>query len=250
MQTHFQRATRHLADDDIVVSPVSPLHGFILPPVIETFYRQVEQQQTKRGNDVAGGFAFGGMFADIAAGRGAKDFDLYIAVPKLLTKLTARSEEPVYSYRDRQEREDDINAIIGYNFPLDIDAMDLHPQRADLFGSYIVGRMQFTNQGQEAVLDVILGQEPLPLKDFLPHVDAPIMAIGATLGGAETEFAYHKNYVSHLKSGILCHDNPTPVLREKAERKNWTILSNAEWAERGSQPGRRADDASPVCAPV
>lgn len=239
-----------MAHEDIVTSALPPLPNFQLPSAVTKFYQQVEQQQTKRGNDVAGGIAFGGMFADIAAGRDAKDFDLYIAVPKLLTKLLARSEEQAYSYRERQEREEDLHAIIGYSFPHDIANMRLEPNKSDLFGAYLEFQMFCEHNERQVLLDVKLGEKPLSLKEFLPYTGAPIMAVGTTLGAAAAEYGYHKDYPAHVKDGILCSDRACSSMLEKAERKNWTILSKAEWAERSGQSTRRSDDPSPAFVPA
>lgn len=250
MQTHFQRATLSMAHNDIVTSALPPLPGFQLPSAVTKFYEQVEQQQTKRGNEVAGGIAFGGMFADISAGRDPKDFDIYIAVPNLLTRLLARSEEQAHSYRERQEREDDLHAIIGYSFPHDISNMWLEPNRSDLFGAYLEFQTFYEHNERQILLDVKLGQKPLSLTDFLPYTGAPIMAVGMTLGAAKTEYGYHKDYPAHVKDGILCSDHASSSMLEKAERKNWAVLSKTEWAERSGQSGRRPDDPSPGFIPV
>lgn len=225
-----------MAYEDIISTLVPPLSGFELPAIVPLFYEKLKQQQAERRHDVVGGFVFGGAIADCATGRQGEDIDVYIAAPTLLHRLLTRSEEKVYSYRDRQEQEDDLRAIIGYSFPFDIDSINLAPTRAELFGSYIVGRMQFAHKGEEAVLDVIVGQNPLSLRDFLPHVSAPIMAAGMTLGSNTPEFFHHKDYVEHVKEGLLCVDNPGMSLLEKAQKKNWTIITTDEWKQRQNKP--------------
>lgn len=231
MFKHFKRATRHLAQEDILSSSAPPFPGFTLPPIINTLYNDIVAQQAARGHEVAGGFAFGGLFNDINNGKRPKDLDVYIAIPKLLTRIEDRVAEGWSSYSDKEECEDDINAMIGYDFPLNLHLFDTQPVKADLFGSYIVAQALYEKDKEHGMFDIIIGKEPVRLNEFLAFTSAPIMAVGATLG-KELEYSHHKDYADHAANNILCSDNPSRSNLAKAEAKGWTVMTQAEVQER------------------
>ena len=230
MNNHFRRATRRLAPEDILTSSSPPFEGFVLPPVINSLYTDISRQQENVGHKVEGGFAFGGLFYDVHRGKKPKDMDVYIAIPQLLTNIEDRLAQGRSSYREMEECDEDIARYFGYDFPIHLHQIEMSPVKADLFGSYITAQTIYEKDGQSSVFDIIIGKNPVALKDFLPYTHS-IMAVGASLG-ENTEYAFHKDYVECVSQKILCCDNPTRSTIEKAQTKGWTIMDPAAFQAR------------------
>lgn len=250
----FKRVTGYMPPEEIIASDRPPFEGFKIPPIVHTFYRHMEKQQAARGYEVTGGFVFGGMFASIQQGDRPKDYDVYISSPDLLRDLRENADTPAGSYKEARERSERPYDLIGYDFPIALTCVTIDMARSDLLGDFITVMGAYDDGHDSAFFDVKIGSKALPVEKFACFTGAPIMSVGATLGGEGAPYAYHKNYAEHNQHKVLCHSQPCYSLQEFAKRKGWQIMAPEEWDQRSegrAEPeGKAVSFESPLMFPA
>lgn len=243
----FKRVSGFMPPEEIITSHLPPFEGFKIPPIVHTFYRHMEEQQAARGYEVTGGFVFGGMFASIHRGDRPKDYDVYVSSPALLKDLRDNANMSARSYKEAEERSERLYDLIGFDFPISIACVNVDLARSDLLGDYITVMGVYGDDKESAFFDVKVGSKTLPVEQFACFTGAPIMSVGATLGGEGAPYAYHANYVEQTKHKVLCHSQPNYSLQEFAKRKGWSVMTPDEW-EQCSASNTKPEGEKPVTA--
>lgn len=235
MQAIFKKATRHLAESDIVASNIPPFGTFGPADALTEFYARLKAHQAGEGVAVDGGFAFGGMFADLGRGLTPKDYDLYVASPGMVDAIKHYLDR---GGLDEYSNEDEwADEALGDLFPIAPHAYDLRLMHSDLLGDYFEFNGAAKVGGVHHKIDIKIGTKNTSPAEFITFFSAPIMAAAMTLGEEQPRFVYHRDCADHAIRGLLCTDRPNSLdLIEKAKRKNLEIITPAALAARDAAP--------------
>ena len=227
MREGFQKAAWRLDPQLMVTSHTSPVENFVLPEFIKAFFNDLKAQRARKGEVVQQALLYGGSIGDIHKGRRPRDYDFNIVIPDMIANLKIAMALPSDAHRSHRDRDEDIEAAIGYDFPAavidGIPSIKYHP----LFGEYIELPASYHGARDLCTMDIRIVSEQVEPRAFLSYLHAPVMAVAVSLEEPRT-YTYHRDYADHLERNIMEVAEPVPMrLIQKAERKGMTIISPA-----------------------
>lgn len=228
MQVEFKNAVRHQNPQDIIKAAGFPFDGIDTPDFLRDIYQQIIDSQTRRKVEVGEGFAFGGQFADRAAGREPNDYDIFITSPdwvEAVKRYIKACDEACGFKETRELAEDKEYWVLGGMFPLSIMSNNFKMLNSTPLGDYFeFNGTCYDNEGKLRTIDIKIGAKTVDMADFMSYVPAPIMAAAQSLTDP-SNVVYHRDFEADTKAGVIRTNTPNlPSLQEKAERKGLSIV--------------------------